>query len=86
MTSRKPFLSDHHYAAHTSPLQAIELANDAGVGALALHHLAPGTTPREVWGRDGHQFRGRFTVPDDLDVISLRGRGDAHRAAGAHRT
>lgn len=66
---------DHHYAAHTSPREAIELANEAGVHTLALHHLAPGTTPRDVWARDGDLFRGagRFLVPDDLDVISLRG-------------
>lgn len=62
---------DHHYAAHTSPSEAIALANDADVKSLALHHLAPGTTPVEVWERDGHRSHGRFCVPDDLQVLTL---------------
>ncbi|GAA3777197.1 MBL fold metallo-hydrolase [Microbacterium kribbense] len=62
---------DHHYAAHTSPREAIELANDAGVRQLALHHLAPGNSRAEVWDRDRHLFRGDFRVPADLDVIEL---------------
>lgn len=62
---------DHHYAAHTSPREAIDLANEAGAKTLALHHLAPGTTPVEVWGRDGERFRGRFLIPSDLDVLRI---------------
>lgn len=62
---------DHHYAAHTSPRQAITLANLAGAKRLALHHLAPGTTPRAVWAQDRHLFKGEFAIPDDLTVISL---------------
>jgi ribonuclease BN (tRNA processing enzyme) len=63
---------DHHYAAHTSPREAIDVAEKAGVRRLGLHHLAPGHTPREVWERDGHLFSGLFSVPADLDVIPLR--------------
>lgn len=63
---------DHHYAAHTSPRQAIELANAANVRQLALHHLAPGTTSKEVWARDASKFKGMFRIPDDLEKIHIR--------------
>lgn len=63
---------DHHYAAHTSPKQAIELGNATGARQLALHHLAPGTTPQSVWQRDGTLFNGTFHVPEDLDKIYIR--------------
>lgn len=63
---------DHHYAAHSSPKQAIELANSAGARQLALHHLAPGTTPKSVWTRDGSKFKGRFRIPSDLEKIYIR--------------
>ncbi|WP_219414430.1 MBL fold metallo-hydrolase [Pseudonocardia nigra] len=60
---------DHHTKSHTSPAQAVEIANAAGAKALALHHLVPGTTPRAVWLSAGSRFNGTFHVPDDLDVI-----------------
>lgn len=63
---------DHHRAAHTSPRGAIDIANEAGVRSLALHHLAPGNTPHEVWARDGELFSGAFSVPEDLAVFSIR--------------
>lgn len=63
---------DHHYAAHTSPAGAIEIASAAGARQLALHHLVPRSAPRELWMRDGESFSGAFLVPQDLDVIPLR--------------
>lgn len=61
---------DHHYAAHTSPREAIELANQAEVRRLALHHLVP-NIDRAVWSKDAELFRGEFSVPWDLDAYRL---------------
>lgn len=60
---------DHHRKSHTSPEDAVDIANRAGALTLALHHLVPGTTPRAVWERAGTQFNGTFLIPDDLDSI-----------------
>jgi ribonuclease BN (tRNA processing enzyme) len=60
---------DHHRRAHTTPVQAGEIATRAGVGHLALHHLVPGHDGPEVWKRAGETYEGPLTVPDDLDVI-----------------
>lgn len=60
---------DHHTRSHTSPEQAVDIANAAGAGALALHHLVPATAPRSVWEAAAARCRGSFLVPDDLDVI-----------------
>ncbi|MFD1211918.1 MBL fold metallo-hydrolase [Arthrobacter sp. GCM10027362] len=60
---------DHHRKSHTSPFEAVELATQAGAGALALHHLVPGTTPEHVWQAAADAFGGRFLIPQDLDVI-----------------
>ncbi|GAA4377105.1 MBL fold metallo-hydrolase [Paeniglutamicibacter cryotolerans] len=62
---------DHHRVSHTSPAQAIELAERAGVRTLALHHLVPGTTPLSVWLSHADGFSGTFLVPDDLETISF---------------
>ncbi|MGZ0712347.1 MBL fold metallo-hydrolase (plasmid) [Coraliomargarita sp. W4R53] len=59
----------HHRRSHTSPEDAIRIAQQAGASALALHHLVPGTTPDEVWRAHGQDFEGDFYVPDDLDRI-----------------
>lgn len=61
--------TDHHRKSHTSPTEAVDLANRAGAKALALHHLVPGTTPRSVWQAAGTGFRGTYHVPEDLDCI-----------------
>lgn len=71
----------HHRRSHTSPAQAVELAERAGAATLALHHLVPGTTPDEVWHDSGRHFSGTFLVPDDLDRISFSSRRDTHAAA-----
>lgn len=62
---------DHHRRSHTSPEQAIELAERAGARSLALHHLVPGTTPLSVWLSHADGFSGAFLVPEDLDTISF---------------
>lgn len=62
---------DHHRRSHTSPSQAIDLAERAGVRSLALHHLVPGTTPLSVWLSHADDFSGTFLVPEDLDTISF---------------
>ncbi|MER7014248.1 MBL fold metallo-hydrolase [Saccharopolyspora sp. NPDC000359] len=69
---------DHHTKSHTSPDQAVDIANAAGAAALALHHLVPGTAPRSVWEAAAARCHGTFLVPDDLDVLHV----GALRAAG----
>lgn len=69
---------DHHRKSHTSPEQAIELADRAGAARLALHHLVPGNTPPERWETLGAMFDGEFFIPHDLDSISF-----AHQDAGS---
>ena len=63
---------DHHRRSHTSAQDAIALANRAGAGRLALHHLVPGTAPESAWFSSAAEFSGEFLVPDDLDTISFR--------------
>ncbi|MFC6355982.1 MBL fold metallo-hydrolase [Luethyella okanaganae] len=65
-------IRDHHYAAHTSPRDAVVIAEAAGARQLALHHLVPRSSPGVLWEREGGAFSGRFLVPSDLDVIGLR--------------
>lgn len=62
---------DHHYKSHTSVDGAIRVAERAGVHALALHHLVPGSADPAVWARGREQFRGPFHVPEDLDVLPI---------------
>lgn len=61
----------HHRAAHTSPSQAVEIAEQASVGTLGLHHLVPRSTPRAEWERMAGSFSGRVVVPEDLEVFTL---------------
>lgn len=70
-TSSAKAMRDHHYSAHTSPLEAIDLANQADVPRLALHHLVPSVT-EAVMERDAQLFRGEFSIPQDLDVFALK--------------
>lgn len=67
-------IRDHHYASHTSPHGAIDIADRAGARSLALHHLVPRTAPIAHWQKDESTYSGRFLVPSDLEVISLNGR------------
>ena len=62
---------DHHNNAHTSVEDCVRIATEAGAKALALHHLVPGTSPRETWLRGAADFEGTYLVPDDLDEISF---------------
>ena len=60
---------DHHYKSHTSVREAAKLADAAGARHLALHHLVPGHASTSVWLEAEEHFNGKFTVPNDLDVI-----------------
>ncbi|HLS49749.1 MAG TPA: hypothetical protein VK024_07115, partial [Actinomycetaceae bacterium] len=71
-TSAALAVRDHHYSAHTSPRDAMRIAEEAGARQLALHHLVPRTTSLDVWRRGAESYSGTLYVPDDLDVISLR--------------
>lgn len=62
---------DHHNNAHTSVADCVRIATESGAKALALHHLVPGTSPRETWLRGAQDFDGSYLVPDDLDEISF---------------
>lgn len=71
---------EHHTKSHTSPQQAVDIANAAGAKALALHHLVPGTAPRSVWESAAQRCHGSFFVPDDLDVLPFGTSPGAHLA------
>lgn len=60
---------DHHRRAHTTPVQAGEIATRAGARHLALHHLVPSYDPPEIWERAGETYGGTVTVPEDLAII-----------------
>lgn len=72
---------DHHYSSHTSPRDAIRIAEDAGAQQLALHHLVPRSASTATWVEHADTFSGRFLVPDDLDVIPLRSHPSPVRSA-----
>ncbi|MGO3153356.1 MAG: MBL fold metallo-hydrolase [Galactobacter sp.] len=63
---------DHHYKSHTSVEGACRIAEQAGVGRLALHHIVPGHADDSVWAVGNDLLPGRFQVPNDLDVLPLR--------------
>lgn len=57
---------------HTTPEQAGQLAEQAGVKTLVLSHLIPGesTTPDEIWRAEAAKhFKGEIIVGHDLMVI-----------------
>lgn len=63
--------ADHHRRSHTSAVEAIELAREAGAARLALHHLVPGHLTTRQWlaeSRDEHVL-----VPDDLQTLAFEG-------------
>ncbi len=62
---------DHHRRSHTSVREALQIAERADVGALAIHHLVPGAKPSEEWRSAGNGGVKEFLVPDDLDVIEI---------------
>lgn len=62
---------DHHYRSHTTPRAAGELAENAGVKTLVLHHLVPGDGDIAVWREAESTFNGRLIVPHDLERIRI---------------
>lgn len=60
---------DHHYKSHTSVVDAVRVAREAGAARLALHHLVPGFESLEQWRHFARDYDGEFMIPDDLDVI-----------------
>ncbi|MHA3683726.1 MBL fold metallo-hydrolase [Leucobacter sp. HY1908] len=60
---------DHHRRSHSSVEDAADIAEEAGVKKLAIHHLVPGNLGLDAWRSEAH---GRdVLIPDDLDVISF---------------
>lgn len=62
---------EHHYKSHTSPTDAIRVAELAGAKRLALHHLVPGINSEDRWKSFGEDFEGEFYIPNDLDVLPI---------------
>lgn len=62
---------EHHRRAHTTPLEAGQVADAARAKCLALHHLVPVHAPTDAWLQARDAFDGPVIVPDDLDVISF---------------
>lgn len=63
----------HHERSHTSITDAMTIARNAGVGQIALHHLVPGTSAPSLRKQLAKETGMKQTVPDDLDVLPLRG-------------
>ncbi|HEY4615789.1 MAG TPA: MBL fold metallo-hydrolase [Citricoccus sp.] len=68
----------HHRRAHTTPEDAGRIAEAAGVGTLALHHLVPSDAPQQCWQRAATTFSGTLLVPADGESITV-----GHHDAGA---
>lgn len=62
---------DHHHKSHTSPEQAIKLAESAGARQLALHHLVPGFPGEDRWHALATGHGRRPLIPDDLTTVPL---------------
>lgn len=62
---------DHHRKSHTDPSEAVEIAESAGVRALALHHLVPARLGADHWRGLAEHFKGQLIIPNDLDVIDV---------------
>lgn len=58
-------------AQHMTPSEAVTLAREAGVRALALTHLWPTLDRAEVRRTVRAQFAGLALVPDELDFIDI---------------
>ncbi|MFL4475073.1 MBL fold metallo-hydrolase [Paeniglutamicibacter sp. MACA_103] len=71
---------DHHRRAHTTAAEAGQIASDAGVAHLALHHLVPSYSPPEAWTEARTTFGGALSIPDDLEIIPF---GAASRVTAA---
>lgn len=69
---------DHHRRAHTTAAEAGQIASDAGVAHLALHHLVPSYSPPQAWEEARTTFAGVLSIPEDLAVIPF---GPAARGA-----
>lgn len=62
----------HHRRAHTTAQDAGRIAQRAQVSALALHHLVPASSPREVWLRAGQTYDGALLIPQDHEVLTVQ--------------
>lgn len=77
---------DHHRRAHTTAEQAGQIATDAGVKHLALHHLVPTYSPPQAWQSARNTFAGHLTIPDDLEIIPFGRSLEGQRSLSAGMT
>lgn len=61
----------HHRRAHTTPQEAGKVAANANARHLALHHLVPAGSPREIWQQAGQTFKGPLFIPRDGDSFRI---------------
>lgn len=61
----------HHRRSHTTAVDAGRVAQDAGAGALVLHHFVPGNSPVDEWQKAATTFDGVLVIPRDLEVIDV---------------
>lgn len=64
---------EHHHKSHSSPRGAAEVAEKAVAKKLALHHLVPSSSPREVWLEAADYCSCTVLIPEDLERIELAG-------------
>ncbi|MBB6390654.1 MBL fold metallo-hydrolase [Microbacterium thalassium] len=61
----------HHRRAHTSPEDAVRIAEEAGVRRLVLNHLAPSRLSRTHWKGLIPATSIDVVVPEDLDIVEV---------------
>ncbi|WP_018156263.1 MBL fold metallo-hydrolase [Demetria terragena] len=61
----------HHRRSHTSVTDAVAVAEQAGAGSLALHHLVPGNRDTDLWRAATAGASLPVLIPDDLDVLPI---------------
>lgn len=64
---------EHHHKSHSSPAGAAEVAEKAQAKRLALHHLVPSSSPKDVWLRAQDHCSCPVIIPEDLERIYVTG-------------
>jgi ribonuclease BN (tRNA processing enzyme) len=70
----------HHRLAHTTPEEAGQLAERAGVRLLGLRHVVPQGASPATWRRAAEHFHGELRALEDLDEIEVASSPPTRRA------